>query len=82
MIKDALIFIIFLFNPLYIASVVRDKYSVRGHRRRSTLKIPYPDIKSVICFVPVVNSATEWRTVSLPVVIASNGTCIADSYFL
>lgn len=66
----------FPFSIYYIciATVVRDKYSVRGHRRRSTLKIAYPDIKSIICFVPVVNSATEWRTVSLPVVIASNGT--------
>lgn len=53
--------------------MIRDKYSVRGHRRRTTLKITHTDIKSVICFVPVVNSATEWRTVSLPMVIASNG---------
>jgi hypothetical protein len=50
-----------------IASVIKDRFPNTDHRRQTTFRITHEDIKGIICFVPIANSPTEWRTVSLPI---------------
>lgn len=49
--------------------IVKDDYPLVSHSRKTKFRILQPDIKAIICFVPIANSATEWRTVSLPISI-------------
>ncbi len=48
---------------------MKDEYPKISHMRRTKFRILNPDIKAIICFVPIASSPTEWRTVSLPITI-------------
>jgi hypothetical protein len=66
----------------YLAStyVVKDKFSQTSHRRQTTFRILHSDIKAIICFVPIANSPTEWRTVSLPINIRESSHTLSPHY--